>query len=92
MKRNALGLAAAVLSLGMAGGAFAATLEEEIAALLLDHPNIRAAYKTVESMRQGVNHAKSAFYPQVSVTGSGAHEVIDSPSERQQGDGQEGKP
>ncbi len=92
MKRNALGLAAAVFSLGIADFAYPATLEDELAALLLDHPNIRAAYKNVESLRQGIAHAKSAFYPQFSVSGDVAQEVIDSPSERQQGDGQLGKP
>ena len=60
--------------------------------MLLDHPNIRAAYKTVESSRQGIANAKSAYYLQVSISGEIAQEVIDSPSERQQGDGQDGKP
>lgn len=92
MKRNVLGLAAAVISLGMADFAYPATPEDELAALLFDHPNIRAAYKTVESSRQGIAHAKSAYYPQISISGDVAHEVIDSPSERQQGDGQLGKP
>ncbi|MDA1091201.1 MAG: TolC family protein [Proteobacteria bacterium] len=92
MKRNVLGLAVAVISLGGADVALASTLEEELATLLLDHPNIRAAYKTVESSRQGIALAKSAFYPIISISGDVSHEVIDSPSERQQGDGQAGKP
>ncbi len=85
-------LAAGALGLAAATPVFAASLEEELAALLLDHPNIRAAYKTVESSRQGVKQAKSAYYPQISVSADVGQEVIDSPSERQQGDGQEGKP
>jgi len=92
MKRHVLGLAAAIFSFGAAQNAPAATLEDELAALLLDHPNIRAAYKSVESTRQGIKHAKSAYYPQISVSSDVAHEVINSPSERQQGDGQQGKP
>ncbi len=92
MKRNALGLAAAVISLGIADFAYSATLEDELAALLLDHPSIRAAYKNVESLRQGIAQAKSAYYPLISISGDVAHEVIDSPSERNQGDGQLGKP
>ncbi|HJO75608.1 MAG TPA: TolC family outer membrane protein [Rhodospirillales bacterium] len=92
MKRNALGLAAAVISLGVVDVAYPATLEEELSALLLDHPNIRAANKTVESSRQGIAHSKSGYYPQISISGDVAHEVINSPSERQQGDGQSGKP
>jgi adhesin transport system outer membrane protein len=63
-----------------------------LAGLLQDHPNIRAAYKTVESTRQGIKHAKSAYYPQISVSADIAQEVINSPAERQQGDGQQGKP
>lgn len=76
----------------MAVAASAATLEEELAGLMQDHPNIRAAYKTVESSRQGIKSAKSAYYPQVSISADVAHEVINSPSERNQGDGQQGKP
>ena len=81
-----------MISLGVVDVAFVSSLEEELAALLLDHPNIRAAYKTVGSPRQGIAHAKSAYYPQVSISGDIAQKVIDNPSERQQGDGQDGKP
>jgi adhesin transport system outer membrane protein len=88
----ALVLSAGILGLGMAVAASAATLEEELAGLMQDHPNIRAAYKTVESSRQGIKSAKSAYYPQVSISADVAHEVINSPSERNQGDGQQGKP
>jgi len=84
-----LGLAVA---LTVAVPVSAASLEEELAGLVQDHPNIRAAYKTVESSRQGVKNAKSAYYPQISVSADVAHEVINSPAERQQGDGQQGKP
>ena len=86
------GVLGLITTLGAARSVSAATLEEELAGLVLDHPNIRAAYKTVESSRQGVKNAKSAYYPQISVSADVAHEVINSPSERQQGDGQEGKP
>jgi outer membrane protein TolC len=88
--RIALVLSAGILGLG--APVFAASLEEELAGLLLDHPNIRAAYKTVESSRQGISQAKSAYYPQISVSADVGQEVIDSPSERNQGDGQQGKP
>ncbi len=88
----AFGLTAGVLGLAGVLPASAASLEEELAGLLQDHPNIRAAYKTVESTRQGIKHAKSAYYPQISVSADIAQEVINSPAERQQGDGQQGKP
>ncbi|MAF94676.1 MAG: hypothetical protein CMM60_02820 [Rhodospirillaceae bacterium] len=85
-------LAVGVLSLVAAGPVFAASLEEELATLLLDHPNIRAAYKLVESSREEIKRSASDFYPQISVTGDITQEVIDSPAERQQDDGQGGKP
>ena len=70
----------------------AASLEQELAVLLLDHPNIRAAAKTVESSRQEIRRAMSDYYPRISVSASVGQEVINSPAERQQGDGQLGKP
>ena len=85
-------LAAGTFGLSAATPVLAASLEEELAGLLLDHPSIRAAYKTVESSRQGIKHAKSAYYPQISVSADVGQEVINSPSERNQGDGQQGKP
>jgi len=90
--RIAYVLTAGVLGLTGVLPVSAATLEEELAGLLQDHPNIRAAYKTVESTRQGIKHAKSAYYPLISVSADVAQEVINSPAERQQGDGQQGKP
>lgn len=44
-------LTAGMLFLGFWSPVNAATLEEELAALLLDHPNIRAADKTVEAQQ-----------------------------------------
>jgi len=81
-----------MLFLGFWSPVNAATLEEELAALLLDHPNIRAADKTVEAQQQEVNRSKSNYYPQATLTTETGLEAIDSPSERSQGDGQEGKP
>jgi adhesin transport system outer membrane protein len=85
-------LAVGVLGLIATGPVFAASLEDELGGLLLDHPNIRAAYKTVESSREEIKRTTSGFYPQVSITGDITQEVIDSPAERQAGDGQLGKP
>ncbi|MEE8213114.1 MAG: TolC family protein, partial [Alphaproteobacteria bacterium] len=91
-KRMVPVLVAGALSFATAGPVFAASLEEVLAALILDHPNIRAAYKTVESSREEIKRTTSDFYPQVSITGDVTQEVIDSPAERQAGDGQLGKP
>ena len=84
-------MAAGAFGLWAASPAIAASLEQELASLMLDHPNIRAAYKTVESSRQEIARVKSAFYPQITATGDFGAEFIDSPSERNQGDGQVGK-
>jgi adhesin transport system outer membrane protein len=86
------GAAVAGLAAVAAGPAFAATLEEELAVLLQDHPTIHAAQKNVEAQRQEIKRAMSDFYPKISATSELAWEVINSPAERQQGDGQEGKP
>ena len=72
--------------------AAAASLEEELATLLLDHPSIRAATKTVESQRQEVKRVMSDFLPRVQMQSDLTYELINSPAERNAGDGQEGKP
>ena len=84
-------MAAGAIGLWAASPVFAASLEKELAGLMLDHPNIRAAYKTVESLRQGIERAKSDYYPQISATADVGMERIDSPAERNQGDGQLGE-
>ncbi len=84
-------MAAGAIGLWAASPVFAASLEKELAGLMLDHPNIRAAYKTVESLRQGIERAKSDYYPQISATADVGAEFIDSPAERNQGDGQLGE-
>ncbi len=89
--RTAFILIGAVFGLSAAGPVSAASLEEELAGLLLDHPNISAADKTVEASRQEVKRAKSDFYPRINATADFGAEVIDSPAERNQGDGQEGE-
>jgi outer membrane protein, adhesin transport system len=84
-------LAGALCAVAVAPAA-AASLEEELATLLLDHPNIRAASKTVESQRQEVKRTMSDFLPRVQALSEATYEHINSPAERNAGDGQEGKP
>jgi outer membrane protein, adhesin transport system len=84
---------AAVAACALAAApAWAASLEEELGALLRDHPNIQAANKTVESQRQEVRRLMSDFLPRVSAQSEMTYELIDSPAERNAGDGQAGKP
>jgi len=62
--------------------ATAATLEEELAGLVLDHPQIRSAIKNQEAQRKGISIATANYYPTVSATTETAQEVIDSPGTR----------
>jgi outer membrane protein, adhesin transport system len=64
------------------GCANAATLEEELAGLLLDHPQIRSAAKNQEAQRNGIGIATANYYPTISTTTETAHEVVDSPGVR----------
>ena len=94
---NGLRIPCAVLAAGAfcaiaAGPAAAASLEEELATLLVDHPSIRAASKTVESQRQEVKRVTSDFLPRLQASSEMAYEHINSPAERNAGDGQGGKP
>jgi len=75
-----------------AAPAFAASLEDELAGLIRDHPNIQAASKTVESQRQEVKRVMSDFLPRLQASSEVTYEHINSPAERNAGDGQEGKP
>jgi len=68
-----------------------ATLETELAALILDHPQIRAAAKTLEAQRKGIGIANAGFFPTISTTTETGHELVDSPGTRNESDGQAGK-
>ncbi|MBT3660221.1 MAG: TolC family protein [Rhodospirillaceae bacterium] len=70
----------------------AAPLNNELAGLLLDHPQIRAAAKTLEASRNGVGQAAAGYFPTVSATAETGHELVDSPAERSSTDGQAGNP
>lgn len=73
---------AVCLVFGSAGSASAASLRSELAGLLLDHPQIRGANKTLEAASKEVGKANANFYPTVSVTAEAGHELIDSPAVR----------
>ena len=87
-----LGVAMLAVAALAAGPAQGATLEQELANLLQDHPNISAGAKNVEAQRQEIKRAMSDYYPKISASSELGWEVINSPAERQQGDGQDGKP
>lgn len=68
-----------------AAEARAVTLEEALASLLADHPQIRAATKAVATARANIDKAGVGFYPRVNVLGTTGPEQIDSPSTRETG-------
>ena len=73
---------AAALSIAGPAPAFTQTLAEELAWLLREHPQIRAAIKGVESSRLEIEKSKAGYYPTVTVTADYGAEVIDNPAER----------
>lgn len=66
----------------LGGSALAAPLEEELARLLLDHPQIQQASKTAEGAREEINKAGADFFPKVSITADAGPEHIDNPTTR----------
>jgi len=74
------------------GFATAGTLEEELAGLVLDHPQIRSAAKNQEAQRKGISIATANYYPTISTTTETSQELVDSPGRRNATDGEEGKP
>jgi len=75
-------MAASLLSPTIAS---ALPLETELGYLLLEHPNIHAAEKTLESTRLSVDVAESSLLPTVSLTADTGPQLIDSPSTRANG-------
>ncbi len=79
--------AAALLSLP-AVGSQAETLEDEIAALLATHPQIKAARENVAATEEGINRAFSEYLPNARLFGDYGYERIDSPGRRAAAPGQ----
>ncbi len=65
-----------------AGTSFADSLEEELATLLIDHPQIKAGQKTVEARRQEISKSWAGYFPTLSSTGTIGPQYVDSPGER----------
>lgn len=80
-------LACPVLAIGLSlvwsnGPATAQTLSEEIGLLLQNNPRIEERRAALRRAQQDVNSAFSAFYPQVSATGSAGGELVSNPTTR----------
>lgn len=70
------------LCLGVNNSSHAKSLEEELSGLIIDHPQIRAGRKTVESSRLEIEKTMSGYLPTVSATAAAGPEYIDSPTTR----------
>lgn len=68
-----------------------ASLEHELAGLVIDHPEIRSAAKSLEAQRKEIDIARAAYFPSISSTSESGHEFVDNPAERNANDGQNGK-
>jgi len=66
----------------MTGASGAASLEKELAGLVLDHPNIAAAIKTVQSSRKEISRIQSEYLPTITATADVGQELVDSPAVR----------
>lgn len=82
LKNRFIGYSIAGVALLAGAHAHANPMEIELTGLLSEHPQIKAAEKSLQSSRQGVNAALSDFYPTVSVTGDAGYESIDNPATR----------
>ena len=82
IKRLTICLSIAAAVAGLSTHAAGNPLEIELTGLVNNHPQIKAAEKSLQSSRKGVDAAVADFYPVVSVTGDTGYENINSPSTR----------
>ena len=77
-----------MLVLGVLSGTGSAqTLEEELAGVLVDNPQILAAEKTIQSTTKEIDKALAGYLPTLQVTAEYGPEWVDSPAERNRRDG-----
>ncbi len=82
LKRPIIASILSVAIFGAASSALANPINVELTGLVINHPSIRAAEKSLQSSRQGVNAAVADFYPTVSVSSDAGYENINSPTTR----------
>jgi adhesin transport system outer membrane protein len=83
VSRKIHALATVAACLLAAPGAMGATLGEELAALVAEHPEIEGARKDVAAAGEEINKSFAGYLPSVSVSANIGPEVIDSPTRRQ---------
>lgn len=81
---SALALAAG-LGLALSLPVQAASLESELSGLIVDHPQIKAAKKTVESTGKEVDIQAANFYPTLNISGDAGYESVSTPTTRSAG-------
>lgn len=89
---NPKGLSFAALAAGLLawpGPAGAGPLENELASILADHPQIQGAMKNMHAARYGVDRARAPMFPKLTVSGDSGPEITDSPAARQSESGNE---
>lgn len=81
----------AVLSITLAlqNAAGAETLEQELATLLTEHPTIRGSEKNLQAAAETINIARAGYLPQINLTGDFGPQLIDSPTTRGRGEGED---
>ncbi len=82
LKRLTICLTLSAVCFGAPLSVAANPIEIELTGLLTEHPQIKAAEKSLQSSRQGVKSAIADFYPTVSVNSDAGYEHINSPSSR----------
>ncbi len=63
-------------------GARAQPLERELGTILVDHPQIQGAIKSIEAARYGVSRSRGPMFPKLNVTGDSGPEQVDNPTTR----------
>ncbi|MEK7244547.1 MAG: TolC family protein [Pseudomonadota bacterium] len=75
-------MALAIGLLAWPGSAGAGPLENELASILVDHPQIQGAMKNIEAARYGISRARAPMFPKLTVTGDSGPEITDSVATR----------
>ena len=82
---DALRWMALVLSIIMAGPAAAATLEQELAGFIDNHPLIKAGRTTVQSVGENINIGNAGYLPTLALNSTVGPQFIDNPTTRAAG-------
>ena len=80
-----VGMCAVSFSMLLPTSVGATQIEIALGQLLLDHPMIKAAEKTIESSRSSVDSAQAGFYPTVNLASDSGPQHIDNPTTRTNG-------